>query len=431
MQSEAPYRLSVTEYLDAPDALTTAASELHVTIADVAALLESANQRLMRQLNLATSPMKIQGAGLRVEDIAGLVRVSQRLELEVAPKFLARESATWRGDFFVVATVSRHGRVLPQDRLVAGFGDRGDLATLVARAMVEMYWSNHRRPLRTYRRSTWRDFSVDGDVEPEELVSPDPDGYLQTVTLFDRSNPYNQAIRGAAERLLSEVHDAETRQQLLRVYERLSPQKALRTPPSMPRVPSRHRRWQPLYELSRHVLDGFGVELADALHRMSPGYVLKTPKGWEDLVTAALRLGLPSGSVHSQLPHELGTRNGTSFSTTPDVTLDIDDSRLLVDAKYKGRVGDESLAISSADVYEGLAFMRASQAKKLVLLYPRRHRAPDDGPPPLVGTTAKFETVEVGDLQIVGMEVECRGLSGRNGYRTFTRELSSAILTEI
>lgn len=427
MPSEAPYRLSVTEYLDSPDALAAVADALSITVPEVGTLLESANQRLIRQLDLAKPPIKVQSAGLRVEDIAGLVRVSQRFELEVAPKFLARDSATWRGDFFVVATLSNHGRVLPQDRLIAGFGERGDLATLVGRAVVEMYWSNARRPLRTYRRTTWRDFSVDGDVEPEELVSPDPDGYLQAVTVFDRSNPYNQVIRAAAERLLLEIRDTETRQQVLRVYERLAPQATLRQRPSAPRVPSRHRRWQPLYELSRQVLDGFGVELADALHRMSPGYVLKTAKGWEDLVTAALRHGLPSGVVHAQQPHELGTRNGATFKATPDMTLHLEHPPLLADAKYKGRVGEETMQVAAADVYEGLAFMRAARAAKLLLLYPRRHRMDDEQPPVALGSATTFEAIKVDELEIVGMEVECRGLSMKDGFRTFSRNLASAV----
>lgn len=426
MPSEAPYRLSVTEYLDSPDALAAVADALSITVSEVGALLEGANQRLMRQLDLAAPPIKVLSAGLRVEDIAGLVRVSQRFELEVAPKFLARDSASWRGDFFVVATLSSHGRVLPQDRLVAGFGERGDLATLVGRAIVEMFWSNARRPLRTYRRTTWRDFSVDGDVEPEELLSPDPDGYLQAITVFDRSNSYNQVIRAAAERLLLEVRDTETRQQVLRVYERLAPQATLRHRPSAARVPSRHRRWQPLYELSRQVLDGFGVELADALHRMSPGYVLKTAKGWEDLVTAALRHGMPSGVVHAQQPHELGTRNGASFKTTPDMTLHVDQPPLLADAKYKGRAGEETMHVTAADVYEGLAFMRASGAKKLLLLYPRRHRG-GANPPAVLGSATTFETIQVDALEIVGMEVECRGLSAKDGFRTFSRNLAAAV----
>jgi hypothetical protein len=427
MPSEAPYRLSVTEYLDSADALAAAADALGITVSEVGVLLESANQRLMRQLNLATPPIKVHSAGLRVEDIAGLVRVSQRFELEVAPKFLARDSPTWRGDFFVVATLSNHGRVLPQDRLIAGFGERGDLATLVGRAIVEMYWTNARRPLRTYRRTTWRDFSIDGDVEPEELVSPDPEGYLQAVTVFDRSNPYNQVIRAASERLLLEIRDTETRQQLLRVYERLSPQAMLQTRPSAVRVPSRHRRWQPLYELSCQVLDGFGVELADALHRMSPGYVLKTAKGWEHLVTAALRHGLPSGAVHVQQPHELGTRNSTVFMTTPDMTLHLAQPPVLADAKYKGRAGKEAMQVTAADVYEGLAFMRAAGAMKLILLYPRRDRPSENQPPTVLGSATLFETIKVEDLEIVGMEVECRGLSAKDGFQSFSRNLALAV----
>ena len=74
--------------------------------------------------------------------------------------------------------------------------------------------------------------------------------------------------------------------------------------------------------------------------------------------------------------------------------------------------------------------MRASAAKKLVLLYPRRHRPGDNAPIQEVGSSAVFETIRVGDMEIVGMEVECRRLSRTGGFRAFTRELSSAVVRQ-
>ncbi len=41
MPSEAPYRLTVTEYLDSADALATVADALSITVSEVGALLES------------------------------------------------------------------------------------------------------------------------------------------------------------------------------------------------------------------------------------------------------------------------------------------------------------------------------------------------------------------------------------------------------
>lgn len=137
--------------------------------------------------------------------------------------------------------------------------------------LVDEYWRHHRRPLRTYQRRVWRDFSVDGDVDPEELFLVDPDGFRQQVVQFTRTNEFNAVMHAAASALLTEVRDSETRQQLRRVRDALAPQMGTLRP-SARAIPSRHRRWQTLYDLSAQVLSGFGVSLADADHLLAPGY---------------------------------------------------------------------------------------------------------------------------------------------------------------
>ena len=154
-----------------------------------------------------------------------MIRLAPNLEIEVAPKFLGTSWDGWRADFFVIAQVSRFGKLLPRERLAAGFGERGDLATLVGRALVDMYWQHYRRPLRVYRRHDERSFAVDGDVDPEELLIPDPDGYLQSVVTLDRQNQYNQVIQAAVEELQGEVRDFEVRRQLSHVRGLLAPRR--------------------------------------------------------------------------------------------------------------------------------------------------------------------------------------------------------------
>jgi len=113
--------------------------------------------------------------------------------------------------------LSRHGSLLASERLASSPGSREDLATLVGRAVVGMFWDNHRRPLRTYRRSRLVEFAIDGDVDAETLVMPTVDGYEQDVICYDRRNVFNATLLGAVQILLNEVRDPQTRQQLMRV----------------------------------------------------------------------------------------------------------------------------------------------------------------------------------------------------------------------
>ena len=76
------------------------------------------------------------------------------------------------------------------------------------------------------------------------------------------------------------------------------------------------------------------------------------------------------------------------------------------------------LAASAADVYESLAFLRASGSSRLALLYPRRLQAAESAP---VGTAERFELIESGDLQIHAFEVEVHGISERHGLRESKR----------
>lgn len=424
MPSEAPYRLSITEYRDAAAAVPEVAAALDLTRTGVVGLLQVANTRLARLLNRRVGPIQILGDALRVEDLAGLVRVSPALELEVAPKFLGSAWECWREDFFLIAILSRFGTLLARDRLTSAFAERNDLATLVGRAFVEEYWRHHRRPLRTYEQTVERAFEIDGDVDPEELALMDPEGYAQEVVRFTRSNEFNAVMYAAAEQLLTEVRDTETRQQLRRARDALAPQRVNdRRRPRM--VPNRHRRWATLYDLSQQVLNGFGMTLSRPHYAIAPGFILQTPRAWEDIVVAGLQGGAPSARVRARHGWALGKRDGVEFDTTPDVTFELDGGRLVVDAKYKTREGQKRGHVSAADVYEGLAFMRAAHCRHLALLYP----APPVGEKPRpVGTAELFETITVHDLTISAFHVECRGLSAVDGLRDFGARLVPPLL---
>ena len=88
-----------------------------------------------------------------------------------------------------------------------------------------------------------------------------------------------------------------------------------------------------------------------------------------------------------------------------------DSATLLLDAKYKTRVG-RTPSISAADVYESLAFLRASGATNMKLLYPALS-APEQLP---LGEWKSFDEIKVDDLTITGYEVQVQGLARAGGF---------------
>jgi 5-methylcytosine-specific restriction endonuclease McrBC regulatory subunit McrC len=401
--------------------------------ARITKLLQLVGDRAALSLGFTNTPLQVAGQRAHATDFAGLLRVAPAIELEVAPKFLGSSAAGWREDFFFLAMLSRHGRLLNSDRLRAVSSANTDLATLVARALIQMYWDNHRRPMRTYRRRVENHFAIEGEVDPQDLRMPMDDGFAQTVIRFDRTNPYNAVVSAACAHLHPEVQDADVRANLERIMQSLGAQAPLRSLRPK-RLPSRSQAWQLTYELALDVLRGFGVTY-DTGKAIAPGFVLSTWQVWEDLVTISLRAHLGSEAVVAQKGIQLGHRqwkaegdrsSQRSLMVTPDLKIDGSKAgfgELLVDAKYKGRWHQGRQRIAEADVYEAMAFAKASKATRIVLVYPKTARA---APAP-VGTTTIFERVYVDELTIWGIEAEVRGIAGKAGLKTFAAGLVDAL----
>lgn len=428
-QGSTKVRRTIVEYGGPRPIIAEVANELQIPRAVVTQQVLRAGNRLREMFGLGASPLLVVGDAVRAEEVAGVVQVAPRFELEIVPKFLGLEWGAWREDFFFLATLSRHGRVLPAERIAASRGSRADLATLVGRAIVSLYWDNHRRPLRTYRHATIAEFAIDGDVDEESLVMPDVDGFPQRVVVYDRRNDFNSVIVAAVRSLLPEVRDAQLRRQLGRIDAILGPQGSARKGRDY-KVASRGRAWQPLVDLSLDVLRGLSLSFAVGRSR-APGYVVHTWRVWEDLLGAALRFAIGAANVRLQSSHQLGTRSSLSAGNavrpvwvTPDIAVGAGTSGLLVDAKYKGRAGEQNRRIAEGDLYESLAFAEASGRNTVVLVYPR---SADGGLVGLPGESRMFERIEVGDRVVIGLDVEVRGISAAGGLIAFAGRLAAAI----
>ncbi|MFM5922986.1 MAG: 5-methylcytosine restriction system specificity protein McrC [Novosphingobium sp.] len=422
--------MSLVEYGSPVDLSHEIAASVGVDRTKANSLLTDAGARAASSLGLNYNPICVDSKGARAIDFAGLIRLAPSVELEVAPKFLGLDEvdSAWREDFFFLSTLSRHGRLLATERLSAASGAPRDLSTLVARSITSMYDSRKRRPLRSYRRVKEADFFIDGDPDPLDLIFPSPDGFEQELTRFDRRNGWNADIVAAARELLPEVSDPSVVSALVRLIEDLSPQN---TPSNRRKpIPARHRAWKPLHELSVDVLGGLGISYKQG-NAHAPGYLVSTWRVWEDLLTLATRMGFGRSAVMPQKGFQLGTKANfntgkvSKLSVYPDCVLLADGSRptMLLDAKYKGHVEKSQLRISEADIYESLAFSRATGCNLVVLAYP----AQPNEPPRPVGTCVVFERALVDDVHIVGIEIEGRFISRKGALRDFSANLTAGI----
>lgn len=422
-------RLSLVEYGAPVDLAKSVADATGLDRPRSSQLLAEAGMRIATSLGFSSNPVSIDARGVRALDFAGLIRLSPALELEVSPKFLGDAHPIWREDFFFLSTLSKHGRLLATERLSAAGGAPRDLATLVARSLTGMYEARKRRPLRSYRRVKEVDFFIEDDPDPVDLRFPGPDGFEQQLVKFDRRNPWNAAMREAAKELLAEVSDPDASSALLRMVEDLAPQHWTGAP-NRRRIPARHRDWKPVHELSLDVLSGLGINYK--LGRAhAPGYVVSTWQVWEDLLTVAARLGFGQLAVRDQKGVKLGTKQFPNGSTSavnvfPDLVINPGggSARFVLDAKYKGHVEKDPLRTKESDLYEAMAFAKATGCAVVVLAYPAPPLAPAAAP----GSCEVFETVLIDQVRIVSAHVEARGISKRGALRQFAQNLRDFLL---
>jgi 5-methylcytosine-specific restriction enzyme subunit McrC len=422
-------RFALTEYGAAVDLCKSISLAAGIDRARAGQLLVDAGNRIGSTLGLQANPITIDSRGVRAAGFAGLIRLGPSLELEIAPKFLGEveKEGAWREDFFYLATLSRHGRLLESERLTASGGAPKDLSTLVARALTGMYATRKRRPLRSYRRVVEADFFINGDFDPVELFFPGPDGFEQEIVRFDRQNQWNGAIQAAAAALLPEISDPSAAGGLVRLIEDLSPQ-VWRRSPNRKRIPARHGNWKPLHDLALDVLNGLGVNYKQGSAH-APGYVVSTWQVWEDLLTIGARLGFGKEAVSPQKGFVLGSRGKsaddgkfTPLSVFPDCVIENRGSRprVLLDAKYKGHVEKGTTRISEADIYEALAFARAAGCEVVILAYPVLSICPQV----TVGSCSGFEQIKVGSIKVIGVQIEARGIATSGALQLFAATMA-------
>lgn len=427
------HRFTIVEYAQPIDLVAQVSAAIGRPEEEARRLLTQAGSRTARILGFKENPLTQDDKGTRAKKVAGLLRVAPSVELEIAPKFLglSENGGSWREDFFFLATLSRHGRLLASERMAASGGAPPDLSGLVARAMTGMYWEQHRRPLRTYRREQETDFYVDGEIDPEDLAFPDADGYRRESIRLTRNNGHNALVSAAAKALVSQVSDPRASAGLQKIAAHLGEQKPWRSGRhTAGRLPSRSKRWQPIVDLSGDVMQGLGLDLEQG-SAVAPGFVVATWQIWQDLITTASRLSFGASRVHATHGYGLGERrkeptgSASPVKVYPDVSIEPSGTpAFLLDAKYKGHVDKGRMGVDESDIYESIAFSQAAGREVVILAYPAN--ATDKATE--LGATRVFERLSVGNTRIIAISVEVRGISRRGGLSSFSKRLCADLV---
>jgi 5-methylcytosine-specific restriction enzyme subunit McrC len=419
-------RHEATEYRESSEILL-ALEAAGYTRDHAIATLTRLGSRLKRQLSIGdeTEVISINGGATKIMNLAGVLPLAPGVEVDLAPKFLGHEHLGWREDWLAIANLTGQGRILFGSEIAGSYGRSSDLASLIGRSFVAGYRENEHRPLRLYRRHEWSDWILTGEIDVESTGPLDRNGYSQTSVSLDLLNPFNAVIGAAATALLGQIRDPTVRAQLARIRSRLpeQPISSVRLPP----VPSRHRRWAPLLELSQQILATYDVTLrpSSTAEVLAPGFLVRTWQAWERLIYVALRKTWGDRAARFQLAGKWGMRRSGPVEVKPDVTMVSAAGRAPIDAKYKTRVEFGRRSISQTDLMETVAFADACESPGCVLLYPKL--VDKKGGQEECGACEVFDQVWVGAVEISGVEVEVRGIGALGGYETFSRRLASDV----
>ena len=402
-----------------------------LSIGDLQRLFAARSDLVQGQLHLPDKPFTFEQESVLARGIAGIIRLAAGVEVEIVPKCFSPDSGDWRDDFLFMATVTKLGRIFRRERVSASRREQhGDLLSLLAAIFLEEFERLSRIPIREYRRSTWTDLNIDGELDYAELWETRPEGFVQTAPRLTANNPFMGTICEAASYLGSASIDRGVGQRLQRLASAFpwSGHGKVRE-----RVPGRYARWQELYDLARDVLRGHGMQLEPGGGLSAPGFIVKTAKAWEELLSLAFANQRGALRPKALTKRRFGARRRADGTGRKDVIVDPDNvlyppsfgQPLIVDAKYKGSSTKATGAIESADLYQVLAYCRAYGSTVGILVYPA-------GDPPATeiatGAVTLFEEVVVDSCRVIGATVNTHGIGRTHGFAEFGRALGQGLL---
>jgi 5-methylcytosine-specific restriction endonuclease McrBC regulatory subunit McrC len=371
------------------------------------------------------SSYETKGASFRFAGISGLLSLDRNRWIEIIPKFIGETNADWREDFLWVVGKTSSDGINYSSSIPSTSAKSSSLYDVIAKIWCDEFEANDRKPIRKYRQQTWRSFNIDGEIQGDLTETANEDGFLQRGIVLTKQTLFNALLREAAEVLLKKSTSPQVSQRLAKATTRLGKRDPKFALSAVPELPSRNSSWGACMNLSKIIVSTSAIGYGKSEGLGMPSFIVKTHVTWE-MLTRQLCRSVFAGSSVSKATYDLGIRRKPgakdgSLAVTPDVTVDMGNgAMLLFDAKYKPGGQHGSVSISNADIYESLAFMKATRCDEIGLIYPSPEHV--DATRQLLVT----ETVKVGGKTIKAMLLGVTGISRPQGWSLLVKSFRQA-----
>ena len=343
--------------------------------------LHAAAERAARHLKLPETAVLIRThQGLKAGQVVGILAIPGRT-VEILPK-IDGEDCKVRGALIRMLAVAWDLRVA-EGELTALDTQRHDLLELLIRLFADRLLAAVRRGMPRRYVTHEEDLALlRGRLDIKRQfthLAVRPDRLACRYDELSEDTPLNRVLKAAVTRLADRARSAANFRRLAELTARFEFVRDSSDPLREPvRLDRTNTAFHELYRLARLFLSGDWQSTASG---RSAGFALLFPmnKLFEAFIGRSLERGLGSRTVRLQHTGRYvlaGTDRKPLFALRPDVVIEGSDGRSVVlDAKWKRLTPrkprcERTLGVAESDVYQMLAYARAYDAKRLVLIYP-------------------------------------------------------------
>ena len=200
-----------------------------------------------------------------------------------------------------------------------------------------------------------------------------PDRLACLFDEFSADTPLNRLLKAAIVRLLAVSKSANTLRKLGELHARFDNVSDSPAPLCEPvKLDRTNRSYHKLHTLARLIL---ARDWQNTTTGRSEGFGLLFPMNdlFEEFIGRSMQIALPDCDVHLQhkVHHVIASPN-PRFQLRPDIVIKQGRDRLVMDTKWKRLQPDpdKNFDVKQADIYQLLAYAKAYDAKRVILLYP-------------------------------------------------------------
>ena len=343
--------------------------------------LQAAAERAARRLGLPeTAVLTRTHRGLKAGQVVGILSVPGRT-VEILPK-VDNEDGSVRAALVRMLAVAWDLRVA-EGELTALETQRHDLLELLIRLFADRLLAAVRRGMPRRYLAHEEDLAMlrgrlDVKRQFTHLVVR-PDRLACRYDELSEDTPFNRVLKAAVTRLAGSARSAANFRRLTELTARFEFVRDSSDPLHEPvRLDRTNTAFHEIYRLAKLFLSGDWQSTAGG---RSTGFALLFPMNelFEAFVGRTLKRALAPRTVHLQHRRRsalTGANGEPLFALQPDAVIeDWDGCSIILDTKWKrltprARGCETTLGVAQSDIYQMLAYARAYNARRLVLVYP-------------------------------------------------------------